>query len=129
MTSGWSTDCFCIDAITGANPPPDFYLVPAPTQAKWDNEISTRVVATGRGKMRSTGRNRFGKTQVHPCNKSRKPIYPIGYFRSITMFLGRIKVSFDKSFLSIRFKLLSKRKRKNEIDFDVDLIMKQDIKI
>lgn len=55
-------------------------------------------------KQEETG---WEKLQVHPCNNSSKPIHPFRYFRSIAMFIGRIKVSFDKSFLFVRSELLS----------------------
>lgn len=40
MTSGRSTDWFCIDAITGANPPPDFISSPILIQTKWEQGIN-----------------------------------------------------------------------------------------
>lgn len=109
MTSGRSTDWFCIDAITGANPPPDFISFPIPIQAKWEQGFNaSRVTRRKGGKHKRERRNRFGKLQVRPCDKSTEPEDPVGRFRSITRFLGRTKVSFDKSFLCVRFNLPSR---------------------
>jgi len=112
MTLGRFTDWFYIDAITGANPPPDFISSPISIQAN-ENKVLTRVATKRKGEKHKRKKNRFGKPQVRPCEKSIEFVNPVGRFRSIIRFLGRTKVSLDKSFLSVRFNLREKRSERN----------------